>query len=185
MSGIPSPHPGGGQVQGAVAPPNKSKSKTHDPYRGRFLVKGFAFGRGFALAVLSLSLTGAALAQTEGAPMAPDGTPTYKAEGNKVDKGTFNGFRRYHNSCHVCHGPDGMGGSFAPNLTESLKALDYYKFTEIVVNGKQSAGATGDRVMPSFGTDPNVMDNLDDIYRYLKARSDDKLGRGRPERMPG
>jgi hypothetical protein len=34
--------------------------------------------------------------------------------------------------------------------------------------------------MPSFGTDPNVMCYLDDIYTYLKARSDGVVGRGRP-----
>ena len=34
--------------------------------------------------------------------------------------------------------------------------------------------------MPSFGTNPNVMCYLDDIYAYLKARSDGVLGRGRP-----
>jgi hypothetical protein len=34
--------------------------------------------------------------------------------------------------------------------------------------------------MPSFGLNPNVMCFLDDIYAYLKARSDDAVGRGRP-----
>jgi hypothetical protein len=34
--------------------------------------------------------------------------------------------------------------------------------------------------MPAFGTNPNVMCYIDDIYAYLKARSDGKLGRGRP-----
>ena len=37
----------------------------------------------------------------------------------KVDKGTYNGYRRYHASCHTCHGPDGLGSSYAPNLVES------------------------------------------------------------------
>ncbi len=39
----------------------------------------------------------------------------------KVDKGTYNGYRRYHASCHTCHGPDGLGSSYAPNLVNSLK----------------------------------------------------------------
>ncbi len=34
--------------------------------------------------------------------------------------------------------------------------------------------------MPAFGTNPNVMCYLDDIYAYLKARSDGVVGRGRP-----
>ena len=37
--------------------------------------------------------------------------------------------------------------------------------------------------MPSFGTDQNVMPYINDIYGYLKARSDGKLDRGRPERI--
>ncbi|HYE50012.1 MAG TPA: c-type cytochrome, partial [Azospirillaceae bacterium] len=97
----------------------------------------------------------------------------------QVDPHTYNGFRRYHNSCHVCHGPDGMGSSFAPALTESLRTLDYTAFAEVVVNGRKN----GDRVMPSFGADVNVMEHMDDIYRYLKARSDGKVERGRPERI--
>ena len=107
----------------------------------------------------------------------------YIIEDGKVDQGTYNGFRRYHSSCHVCHGPDGLGGSFAPALVNSLKVLDYDKFAEIIANGKAEKGATGQRVMPSFGTDQNVMLYVADIYGYLKARSDGKLDRGRPERI--
>ncbi|HSK40464.1 MAG TPA: c-type cytochrome, methanol metabolism-related [Arenibaculum sp.] len=112
-----------------------------------------------------------------------EGVPTYKVEDGKVDRGTYNGFRRYHSSCHVCHGPDGLGSTFAPALTESLERIDYWDFQDVVVNGRAVEGATGNRVMPAFGTDPNVMLHLDDIYRYIKARSDGNLGRGRPERL--
>ncbi|QQP90829.1 c-type cytochrome [Skermanella sp. TT6] len=107
----------------------------------------------------------------------------YIVEDGKVDQGTYNGFRRYHSSCHVCHGPDGLGGSFAPALVESVKRLDYDQFAEIIANGKQEAGASGQRVMPSFGTDQNVMLYVADIYGYLKARADGKIDRGRPERI--
>lgn len=118
------------------------------------------------------------------APVDADGLPIYEVQDGKVDKGTYNGYRRYHNSCHVCHGPDGMGGSFAPALTDSLKQLDYSAFADTVTNGRKVQGAGGgDRVMPSFGLDPNVMLHMDDIYRYLKARSDGKLDRGRPTRI--
>jgi methanol metabolism-related c-type cytochrome len=100
----------------------------------------------------------------------------------QVDPHTYNGFRRYHSSCHVCHGPDGLGSSFAPALVESLQAIDYFEFTDVVVNGRVGVGA--DRVMPSFANDPNVMLHLDDIYSYLKARSDEAIPPGRPERIP-
>ncbi|WP_236784122.1 c-type cytochrome [Azospirillum humicireducens] len=112
-----------------------------------------------------------------------EGVPLYSVQDGKVDQGTYNGYRRYASSCHVCHGPDGLGSSFAPALTDSLKRMDYWQFTDVVTNGRTNLGATGDRVMPTFGTDPNVMTNLADIYRYLKARSDEKIGRGRPVRF--
>ena len=36
--------------------------------------------------------------------------------------------------------------------------------------------------MPSFGTNRNVICYLDDLYVYLKARADNSLQRGRPEK---
>lgn len=105
----------------------------------------------------------------------------YVIKDGSVDWYTFSGFRRYHSECHVCHGPDGMGSSFAPGLAESLKTMDYAKYLEIVVNGKQEAGATGQKVMPSFAENSNVMCFVDDIYAYLKARADGALPRGRPK----
>jgi len=53
------------------------------------------------------------------------GDPTYKIDKDgTVDFPTFSGFRRYHSDCHVCHGPDGEGSSYAPALADSLKTMD-------------------------------------------------------------
>ena len=38
--------------------------------------------------------------------------------------------------------------------------------------------------MPAEGSNPNVMCFLDDIYAYLRARSDGVIGRGRPKHEP-
>ncbi len=108
----------------------------------------------------------------------------YTVTNGVVDWYTFSGYRRYHSACHVCHGPDGMGSTFAPALAESLKTMPYDQYLEIVVNGKQQTGATGQRVMPAFGIDKNVMCFVDDIYAYLKARADGAIGRGRPDKEP-
>src|SRR5215207_2720764 len=110
-----------------------------------------------------------------------DGTPTYKigADGT-LDWYTFSGFRRYHAECHTCHGPEGEGSSYAPALVNSLKTLPYEEFMQVVVNGKRSVNAAQQQVMPAFGENVNVMCYLDDIYVYLKARSDGVLARGRP-----
>jgi len=107
--------------------------------------------------------------------------PTYKiGEDGTVDWFTYSGFRRYHSECHVCHGPDALGSSFAPGLYDSLKTMSYEGFLEVVINGREKVGASENSKMPSFGVNRNVICYLDDIYVYLKARSDDALGRGRP-----
>jgi methanol metabolism-related c-type cytochrome len=122
------------------------------------------------------------LAVTLPAARADDEKP-YHVENGKVDKATFNGYRRYGNSCLQCHGPDGAGSSYAPNLTESLKHLSFDDFAYTVINGRQNVTASQQNVMPSFGHVDDVAMYLNDIYAYLKARSDGALGRGRPERL--
>lgn len=110
-----------------------------------------------------------------------DETPTYKiAADGTVDWPTFSGFRRYHAECHVCHGPDGEGSSYAPALKVSAMKLDYYDFIGVVAGGRQKVDAAENQVMPAFGTNPNVMCYLDDIYTYLRARGTDAVPRGRP-----
>ncbi len=107
----------------------------------------------------------------------------YRVENGRVDRETFNGYRRYGNSCMQCHGPDGSGSSYAPNLTESLKHLTQEQFNETVINGRQNITQSQQSVMPAFGHVEDVALYINDIYGYLKARSDGALGRGRPQRM--
>ena len=115
---------------------------------------------------------------------AQDDEKPYMIKDGVVDWYTFSGFRRYHAECHVCHGPDGLGSSFAPALTESLTRLSYDDFMEVVVNGRESIGVSEQNKMPAFGENLNVMCFIDDLYAYLKARSDGALGRGRPRKEP-
>jgi methanol metabolism-related c-type cytochrome len=112
-----------------------------------------------------------------------DGTPTYnvKSDGT-VDWYTYSGFRRYHSECHVCHGPEGEGSTYAPALKESLKRLSYSDFLEVVVNGRKNITAAEESVMPAFGTNQNVMCYIDDIFVYLRARANDAVARGRPQK---
>jgi methanol metabolism-related c-type cytochrome len=110
-----------------------------------------------------------------------DGNPTYKiSEDGVVDWYTYSGFRRYHSDCHVCHGPNGEGSSYAPALAESLKTLNYVDFNNIVTNGRKNVDAANDKVMPAFATNVNVMCFLDDIYVYLRARANNAIPGGRP-----
>jgi methanol metabolism-related c-type cytochrome len=108
----------------------------------------------------------------------------YTVIDGKVDFGTYNGYRRYEAYCLRCHGPNGAGSSYAPALVDSLKTLRYEDFLETVVYGRKNISASQQSVMPPFGEAIDVMENIDDIYSYLKARADGAVGRGRPERLP-
>jgi methanol metabolism-related c-type cytochrome len=107
----------------------------------------------------------------------------YTIENGKVDKKTFNGWRRYTESCLRCHGPDGAGSSYAPSLVDSVKTMTQDEFNDIVVNGRTNVSAASENVMPPFGEVEDVVSYLDDIWAYLKARADGVLGRGRPPRI--
>lgn len=145
-----------------------------------------------ALALLALVAAPPALAQDtpdnlvaveedNGRYYAANGAPTFNvAEDGTVDWLTFSGFRRYHAECHVCHGPDGEGSTYAPALKNSALNLDYYEFLDVVVNGRQRVGASANSVMPAFGDNRNVMCYIDDIYVYLKAHGSGAIPRGRP-----
>jgi methanol metabolism-related c-type cytochrome len=134
-----------------------------------------------------LLLTVAALAIGTNLGRAAEGDkPTekpYTITDGKVDKKTFNGWRRYTESCMRCHGPDGAGSSYAPSLVDSVKHMTQDEFNEIVVNGRTNVNAASENVMPPFGEVEDVVAYLDDIWAYLKARADGVLGRGRPPRI--
>ncbi len=109
------------------------------------------------------------------------GNPTYKVgPDGTVDWYTYSGFRRYHSDCHVCHGPDGEGSTYAPALKDSLKTMSYSDFLGVVASGRENVNTASENVMPAFGTNPNVMCYLDDIFVYLRARANDAIPRGRP-----
>ena len=110
-----------------------------------------------------------------------EGNPTYKvAADGTVDWYTYSGYRRYHSDCHVCHGPDGMGSSYAPALKDSLKTMSYADFLGTVASGRKNVSTAQENVMPAFGDNPNVACYMDDLYIYLRARANDAVGRVRP-----
>jgi mono/diheme cytochrome c family protein len=149
-----------------------------------------SFAAFFVLGVVGLGMAyahGAAGAapQTTAAPQpaAASEPKPYTIKDGKVDMGTYKGYLYYGDACMRCHGPDGLGSSYAPNLTDSLKRLSKQEVEETVINGKKDVSSSSDLVMPSFGLNQDVAENLDNIYAYLKARSDGALGRGHPEHI--
>ena len=70
----------------------------------------------------------------------------------------------------------GQGSSFAPGLGD--RPLAYETFRRIVVEGAGS----GRSVMQGYAGDNYIEPFVDDTHRYLLARADGALGRGRPGR---
>jgi methanol metabolism-related c-type cytochrome len=123
----------------------------------------------------------AAASQEDGKYLDKDGNPTYKIQADgTVDWYTYSGYRRYHSECHVCHGPDGEGSTYAPALKNSLKTMNYGDFLGVVASGRKNVSSSQESVMPAFGSNQNVACYMDDLYVYLRARANDALGRVRP-----
>ena len=122
-----------------------------------------------------------AVKSEDGKYMDKEGSPTFKVGSDgTVDWYTYSGYRRYHSECHVCHGPDGMGSTYAPALQDSLKTMSYADFLGVVASGRKNISTAQENVMPAFGDNPNVACYMDDLYIYLRARANDAVGRVRP-----
>jgi mono/diheme cytochrome c family protein len=114
----------------------------------------------------------------------PNASPTAAAGGsapytvagpNKVDPKTLQGWRTWRaQACERCHGP-AQEGLVGPSLINSLKTLTKEEFVTTIKNGRVDKG------MPNFGGVQNVVDNLDNLYAYLKGRSDGAIAAGRLE----
>lgn len=103
-------------------------------------------------------------------------TTLYSVEdGYKVDSETMKGFRAWRSAaCDRCHGAN-QEGLVGPSLVESLKTLSKDDFVKTVTNGRLEKG------MQSFGNSPVVMDNINQLYAYLKGRSDGAITRAKVE----
>ena len=146
-----------------------------------FLVASIAVVAAQGLAFADAPGDPTAVKSEDGKYLDKDGNPTYKVgPDGTVDWYTYSGFRRYHSECHVCHGPDGMGSTYAPALKDSLKNMSYSDFLGVVASGRKNVSTSQENVMPAFGDNPNVACYMDDIYVYLRARSTDAIPRGRP-----
>jgi methanol metabolism-related c-type cytochrome len=139
------------------------------------------FGAAGPLGAADTKETAKAATDEDGKYFDADGNPTYNLKDDgTVDWYTFSGYRRYHSDCHVCHGPDAVGSTYAPALANSLKTMDYGTFISIVAEGRKNLSAGKESVMPAFGDNKNVYCYMDDLYIYLRARAVDGIPRGRP-----
>ena len=96
-------------------------------------------------------------------------------DGTKVDENTMQGFRTWRAAaCDRCHGAN-QEGMVGPSLIESLKVLSKDDFRKAIMEGRLEKG------MPSFNTSKMVSDNVDNLYAYLKGRSDGAIKRAKVE----
>lgn len=96
-------------------------------------------------------------------------------DGYKVDPETMKGFRTWRQAaCDRCHGAN-QEGMVGPSLVNSLKTLTKEEFIKTVRDGRLDKG------MQSFGSSQVVMDNINQLYAYLKGRSDGAITRAKVE----
>ncbi|KIG10227.1 c-type cytochrome [Caballeronia concitans] len=128
--------------------------------------------KGRSLLVLSITLVASSglLAQTDSGQMKP---VAYKVvDGNKVDNDTLQGWRTWRAlACERCHGArqEGMVG---PSLIDAFKTLDKTEFHRTVFGGRVEKG------MPDFSSSQMMQKNWENLYAYLKGRSDGKINPG-------
>jgi mono/diheme cytochrome c family protein len=98
-------------------------------------------------------------------------------DGYKVDPNTMNGFRAWRAAaCDRCHGAN-QEGLVGPSLLESLKTISKDDFTKTVRDGRLDKG------MMSFAESKVVMENIDNLYGYLKGRSNGDITRAKVEEL--
>ena len=134
-------------------------------------------GRGGTLAAALLAMLPVVCVPANAGHESDGAAQAAAAEGLSA-RSVLNGYRRYNASCNHCHGPDGVGSSFGPGLIAA--PLDEAAFRDAVLHGR----ASGLSVMKGFAGDPNVAPHVADIYVYLRARAEGRVGRGRPRPDP-
>jgi hypothetical protein len=116
----------------------------------------------------------AAAPQPAASPAAGGGDkPLYRVvDGNHVDANTMKGWRTWRAlACERCHGAN-QEGLVGPSLVEDLKTMSREDFDHCVLEGRIDKG------MPNFGGIKSLADNLDDLYAFLKGRSDGAIPTG-------
>jgi mono/diheme cytochrome c family protein len=123
------------------------------------------------------ALVNEALAQGDPPPVVPGGksvtTPLYTVkDGNQVDPKTLAGWKTWRAmACERCHGAS-QEGLVGPALVNSLKVLTKDQFHTTITLGRVEKG------MPNFGGVKLVQDNWENLYAYLKGRSEGNIAAG-------
>ncbi|ALL69883.1 Cytochrome c553i (plasmid) [Paraburkholderia caribensis MBA4] len=132
-----------------------------------------------------LSLAGALLAlsalpvvmtnswgQSSGAPPQAQKVAYKVVDGNKVDSDTLMGWKTWRAlACERCHGAK-QEGLVGPSLIDAFKTLDKNEFHRTVFGGRVDKG------MPDFSSSQMMQKNWENLFAYLKGRSDGSIKPG-------
>ena len=106
----------------------------------------------------------------------------HQAPRDTVSQAVYNGWKQFNLNCARCHGEDVSGTTIAPHLIVSLKPDGPINtkelFVQTVCAGRPAKG------MPAWCALGLEMDKINDIYEYVKGRSDAKISPGRPAVKP-
>src|SRR5262245_17504456 len=134
---------------------------------------------GVLLGLVCAACVGSGLASAQDrARSTTEGKGLYNVvDGYKVDPNTMNGFRAWRAAaCDRCHGAN-QQGLVGPSLIDSMKTLSKDDFIRTVRDGRLDKG------MMSFAESKMVMDNIDNLYAYLKGRSNGDITRAKVEEL--
>jgi mono/diheme cytochrome c family protein len=102
----------------------------------------------------------------------------HRAPRDTVTQQVYDGWKQFNLNCARCHGEDVTGTTIAPHLIVSLKPGGPINSKELfistVCSGRPAKG------MPAWCSLGLEMDKIQDIYSYVKGRSDGKIAPGRP-----
>jgi mono/diheme cytochrome c family protein len=160
-----------------------------------------------AIAIVMAALTGLSSATGR----ADDNTSSAQAASSAQAESIFvyAGWKVFHQNCYTCHGVDATGSDIAPNLVERIGSMSEEQFAtkvltryRIVLRGgevsaedpsawreammrevrEHERGEAGELIMPAWEQkDPAVKPHLLDLYDYLTARAEGRLGPGEPQ----
>ena len=103
------------------------------------------------------------------------------ADSLEASEAEYAGWKTFHVYCYRCHGTDAVGSDLAPNLRQSVSeqgSVTHDVFVTTVKEGRVPKG------MPAWKA---VLDDeqIEQLYAYVKARSEKRLAAGRPRRRQG
>jgi hypothetical protein len=149
----------------------------------------------FALLLVPFMLVGCKVDFLNARP-ARELTPPAK-EGN-----LYAGWRVYQGKCSSCHGIAATGGEQAPDLLPIIRSMNLQQFAAIVLRRYDLASGVSrewqdkttvetriDQIMraseppiemPTWQGEPAVNAHILDLYTYLSARAEGRIGIGRP-----